>query len=132
MGYRLDPAAAYGFKLGDMTIVRNAGASAGDGARSAFLTTHVLGAEDIYIIKHTRCGLPGVTSEMAHEIIKKNLGLTQSKAVDEFEILPIANLEVSAKEDVAFLRNHPLALNKTRVTGCIYDTDSGVLKKVIE
>ncbi|RAO70458.1 uncharacterized protein BHQ10_006470 [Talaromyces amestolkiae] len=133
MDCRLDPAAAYGFKLGDTTIVRNAGASARDGARSALLTTHVLGAEDIYIIKHTKCGLLGVTTEMAHGIIKKNLGLANStEDLDNFEVFPIADLEESLKEDVAYLRHHPLAMKKVRVTGWIHDTDTGVLKQVVQ
>lgn len=132
MDCRLDPAAAYGFKLGDTTIVRNAGASARDGARSALLTTHVLGAEQIYIIKHTKCGLLGVTTQMAHGIIKKNLGLADAtKDLDSFEVFSIADLEESLKEDVAYLRHHPLALEKVRVTGWIHDTDTGLFKQVI-
>lgn len=130
MDCRLDPSSAYGFKLGDTTIIRNAGGSARDAARSALIATHVLGAEDIYIIKHTKCGLLGVTTEFAHGIIKQNLGLTESKDVDNFEIQGIADLEESAKEDVAYLRNHPVSLPHVRVTGWIHDTDSGLLKKV--
>ncbi|GAM35153.1 hypothetical protein TCE0_017f03257 [Talaromyces pinophilus] len=133
MDCRLDPAAAYGFKLGDTTTVRNAGASARDGARSALLTTHVLGAEHIYIIKHTKCGLLGVTTQMAHGIIKKNLGLTEAtKDLDSFEVFPIADLEESLKDDVAYLRHHPLALEKVTVTGWIHDTDTGLLKQVVQ
>lgn len=133
MDCRLDPAAAYGFSLGDTTTVRNAGASARDGARSALLTTHVLGAENIYVIKHTKCGLLGVTTEMAHGIIKENLGLEDSnKDLQAFEIIPIADLEESLKEDVAYLKHHPLALEKVRVTGWIHDTDTGLLKKVVQ
>lgn len=133
MDCRLDPAGAYGFKLGDTTIVRNAGASARDGARSALLTTHVLGAEHIYIIKHTKCGLLGVTTEMAHGIIKKNLGLADStKDLNDFEILPIANLDDSLKEDVTYLRHHLLALKGVTVTGWIHYTDTGLLKKIVQ
>lgn len=132
MDCRLDPAAAYGFRLGDTTVVRNAGASGVEGARSALLTCHVLGAENIFVVKHTKCGLLGVTNEFAREVVKKNLGITQSEAVDSLDIISITNLEQSAKDDVEYLRKHPLAIKHVRVTGWIHDTDTGLLTKVVE
>ncbi|EHK18910.1 uncharacterized protein TRIVIDRAFT_43552 [Trichoderma virens Gv29-8] len=131
MDCRLDPKSAYGFDLGEVTTIRNAGASGRDAARSALLTTHVLGAEEVLLIKHTRCGLLGVPSEVVHDIMMKNLGLTDSKDVDNFEVLTFHDLEASTREEVEYLRNHPLALSKVRVTGWIHDTDTGLLKKVV-
>lgn len=131
MDCRLDPIAFCGFKVGEATVIRNAGAYAEDAARSVLLTTHVLGAEDIYIIKHTDCGLIGVSTEAGHSIIKKNLGLTESEDVDKFPILGIDNLEKSLEEAVEYMRKHPLLMKRIRVTGWIYDTDAGILNKVI-
>lgn len=132
MDCRLDPALAYGFKLGDTTVVRNAGACARDGARSLLVACHILGADNIFVIKHTRCGLLGVSSEAVREAFKKNLGVTESKEVDSFDVGPISDLEKSAEEDVKYLREHPLGLKHVHVTGWIHDTDSGLLKKVME
>ena len=131
MDCRIDPIAACGFKLGEATIIRNAGAHAGEAARSALLTTHILGAEDIYIIKHTKCGLLGVNADVARQVIKQNLGITESKDVDAFEVFPITDLDKSTAEDVEFYRNHPLMMPKIRVTGWIYDTDSGSLMQIV-
>jgi carbonic anhydrase len=50
--------------------------------------------------------------EHAHEI----------KAID---FLPFADLEKSVKENVEFLKNHPLLEKETKVTGWIYDVDTG-------
>ncbi|KAL7930436.1 carbonic anhydrase [Trichoderma chlorosporum] len=131
MDCRLNPQSAYGFELGEVTTIRNAGASGRDAARSAILTTHVLGAEEVLLVKHTRCGLLGVPEEAVRGIMKKNLGLTESKEVDDFEIMTFFDLEKSTREEVEYLRHHPLALKSVRVTGWIHDTDTGLLKKVV-
>ncbi|EHK45800.1 hypothetical protein TRIATDRAFT_307825 [Trichoderma atroviride IMI 206040] len=119
MDCRLDPKSALGFELGEVTTIRNAGASGLDAARSVLLTTHVLGAQEILLIKHTRCGLLGVPEEAVRGMMKKNLGVEESK-------------EASTREEVEHLRKHPLWLSKIKVTGWIQDTDTGVLKKIVE
>ncbi len=132
MDSRLDPATAYGLGLGEVTVVRNAGASARDAARSVLISAHILGAEDVFIVKHTHCGLLGGNTEIVHQVMKKNLGVTESKAVNDFEVLPIADLEESAKEDVAYLHNHELSLKKVRVTDGFMTSKTGILKKVVD
>ena len=130
MDCRVDPIALCGFKTSEATIIRNAGAYPEEAARSALLTTHVLGVEDIYIIKHTKCGMLGVSTEFAHDVIKKNLGLASSKDVDDFAIHGIDDIESSAREAVEYFRKHPLRKPGTGVKGWIYDTDSGLLNLV--
>ena len=132
MDGRLDPLRAWGFKPGEANFIRNAGASTRDGARSILLSNHVLGTEEVFVVKHTHCGMLAATTELAHQVMKKNLGLADSREVDGFEVMPIADLEQSAREDVEYLRNHPLALGKVRVTGWIHDLDTGLIKKVVE
>ncbi|KAL7900753.1 carbonic anhydrase [Trichoderma sp. SZMC 28014] len=132
MDCRLDPKSALGFELGEVTTIRNAGASGLDAARSALLTTHVLGAQEVLLIKHTRCGLLGVPEEAVHGIMKKNLGVEESKEVDNFDVLTFFDLEASTREEVEHLRNHPLWLSKIKLTGWIQDTDTGALKKIVE
>ncbi|RFU25802.1 hypothetical protein B7463_g10536, partial [Scytalidium lignicola] len=70
----IDPAAAFGLSLGEANIIRNAGASAVDGLRSILIANHVLGTENVWIVKHTKCGLLGATNEFARNIVKENLG----------------------------------------------------------
>lgn len=130
MDCRIDPLAVCGYKVGEATIIRNAGAYAEDAARSALLATHALGGEEIHIIKHTKCGLIGVSTEAGHALIKSNLGLKESEDVDKFPVLGIDNLETSTKEAVEYMRVHPLLMPKVRVTGFIYDTDTGLLQQV--
>jgi carbonic anhydrase len=76
MNRRLDPAFAYGFDLGEAVTIRNAGRSARAAAQSVLASNHLLGTEEVYVVKHTRCDLLEATAEMVHEAIKKNLGVT--------------------------------------------------------
>ncbi len=93
MDARLDPAASYGFSLGDAIVVRNAGASAKDAFRSLLVSEHVLGIKEILIIKHTCCGLLGVTNEMAREIITKNLDPEAAHELKDYDFQPIRDLD---------------------------------------
>lgn len=132
MDARLDPLAAYGLNLGEGNVIRNAGASAKDALRSIIVSNHVLGTEEVVIIKHTKCGLFGVTNEIGRHIIKESMGVSQSDFIDNYDFMPISDLEQSAKEEVEFLRNHETYVKKTKITGWIHDTDTGLIKKVVE
>ena len=132
MDGRVDPLPALGFKRGDANIMRNAGAHSRDAIRSILLSNHILGTDQVFIIKHTDCGMLKATTELAHSVMKENLGRNESKDIDEFEVMPIEDLQKSAEDDVMFLRNHPLALGKVKVTGWILDIDTGLLKRVVD
>lgn len=132
MDTRLHPEASYGLTPGEMIIIRNAGASARDAARSTLLSCHVLGIEEVYVVKHTDCGMLMANTPLVHQVMTQNLGETAAEEISEFDPLPIANLKESAEQDVAFLRQHPLALSKIRVTGWIFDTETGKVEKVVE
>ena len=51
----------FGLNVGDVAVVRNAGAVASDDAiRSLLVTRHVLGTNEIVVMAHTGCGLRGL------------------------------------------------------------------------
>jgi carbonic anhydrase len=77
----------------------------------------MLRIEEVYVVKHTRCGHLGATNEMVHTAMKANLGADKAADVDSFEALPIANWEQSAHDDIEYLRNHSLAPSHVKVTG---------------
>lgn len=95
MDARVDPFAAFGLPLGDVNVVRTAGGCAPDALRSVLISNHILGTENVFIVKHTRCGLLGATNEMARGALKQNLGGDVGKKVDEYEFYPIQDLEKS-------------------------------------
>lgn len=53
-------------------------------------------------------------------------------AVDKFDsFLEFTDVEGSVTEDVVFLKNHPLILAETTVTGWVYDVKTGKISRVV-
>ena len=50
---------------------------------------------------------------------------TASKEIDSIDFLPFSNLEQSVRDDVNFLKQHPLVLDETTITGWVYEVESG-------
>jgi carbonic anhydrase len=46
-------------------------------------------------------------------------------AVDQIDFLEFSDLESSVRDDVAWLRSHPLLLRETVVTGWVYEVETG-------
>jgi carbonic anhydrase len=51
-----------------------------------------------------------------------------ARAVDNIDFLPFPQLEESVKADVNFLKENPLILEGTTLTGWIYDVTTGKVK----
>ena len=138
MDARIDPSAAYSLPLGSAHVIRNAGGSARDALRSLVISNHALGTEEVLIIKHTRCGLLGpanATNEMVRGVVRTNLGLKDGEdaELEEYDFEPIADLEERVRDDVVWFRGHKWTTKeKIRLTGWVHDTDTGVVRKVVE
>ena len=50
------------------------------------------------------------------------------KAVDEIDFLEFQGLEESVRADVRFLEEHPLVFPGTKVTGWVYEVDTGKVR----
>ena len=131
MDARLDPSSAYGLSLGEINVIRNAGGSAQDALRSILISNHLIGTREVYVIKHTHCGLLGANNEMARAAVNQNLRGHATEELEKIDFLPIANLADAVKEDVDFLRGHKLMLQGVKISGWIHDTDTGKIKLVV-
>ena len=49
-------------------------------------------------------------------------------AVDKIDFLEFQGLEESVKEDVKFLQENPLVLPETKITGCVYEVETGKVR----
>lgn len=74
MDVRIDPAAAFGIDLGDAHVIRNPGGSAREALRGLVFSNQLLGTTQIFVIKHTHCGLSVNTNDSINQVIEKNLG----------------------------------------------------------
>ena len=133
MDARIHAAEAFGISLGDAHIIRNAGASAHDALRSLVISEQLLGTEEILIIKHTGCGMLTFKNEDATGIVKKNLGEEAVKELGNFnsDFLPFPELEGAVESDVKYLRKSKLIPDKVKISGWIYEVETGKVKHVI-
>ncbi|KAF8213535.1 carbonic anhydrase, partial [Mycena galopus ATCC 62051] len=122
------PYAQLGLKNGQAVIIRNAGGSAVDAVRSIMVPQHFLGVDgEIAVFHHTDCGLTRVTTEQMREIVKKaNPGRDDIAAtVNGMEFHHILDVEESVKSDVKYLAENPLILKGTKLSGWVYETETG-------
>ena len=133
MDARIHAAEAYGIDLGDAHIIRNAGASARDALRSLVISEQLLGTEEILLIKHTGCGMLTFKNEDAAGIVRKNLGEEAVKELGAFkgDFLPFPELDGAVKEDVEFLKGSKLIPDKVRISGWVYEVETGKVRSVV-
>ncbi|KAJ8076592.1 hypothetical protein AAF712_000235 [Marasmius tenuissimus] len=135
MDSRIDNFDSLGLQLGEAHIIRNAGGAAKDALRSIIISQRMLGTREIALFHHTGCGLLTFTTPQLREKIKAELGpnanAETSEVLEKMEFLEFSDLEASVKEDVEFLRNHPLVLKETTVTGWIFRVEDGRIHQVV-
>lgn len=126
MDARLQPEAFLGLASGDAHVIRNAGGRVSEDAiRSLVISQQLLGTREVIVIHHTDCGMRTFTNEALRERLQIDLGVET-----ELDFLPFTDLEESVLEDVVKLRESPLILSETIITGAIYDVANGKLTRV--
>ena len=128
MDSRIDNFDAFGIKLGDAHIIRNAGGNAVDALRSILISQHFLGTREVILIKHTGCGMLTFTNEQAVQRIES----TNGPGVVEkgFDFQPYPDTEQAVKSDVQFLRENKALVEGTVVSGWVYDVKTGKVAEV--
>lgn len=115
----------FGLQVGDVAVVRNAGAVATDDAlRSLLVTRHVLGTQEIVVMGHTSCGLRGLDDAALQERLTRELGQASATTFGSFD-----DLETHVREQVARIRAHPW-LGGAPVHGLVYEVESGRARPV--
>ena len=133
MDARIDPAAAYGIELGDAHVVRNAGGNAKDALRSIVISQQLLGTNEILVVKHTGCGMLTFDNAAAKGVVEKNLGEEGVKALSAFQedFQPFPDLDGAVKSDVSLLESSPLVSKGTKISGWVYEVETGKVRHVV-
>ena len=125
MDCRIDPLALGGLALGDLKVIRNAGAQLDETSiHDLVLASHLLDVNRILILPHTRCAMASATETQMRDIIK----MSSSIDVSELKIRTIDNQEDALVDAVRKLRSNPHLKEGCSVHGGIYDVDSGRIK----
>lgn len=129
MDSRIDNFDAFGIKLGDAHIIRNAGGNARDALRSILISQHFLGTREVILIKHTGCGMLTFTNAQAVQRIE---GVCGTGVVEEgFDFQPYPDTEQAVREDVTFLRGNRALVPGTVVSGWVYDVKTGRVTEIV-
>ena len=129
MDSRLHVAQALGLSLGDAHILRNAGGRVTeDMIRSLVISQQQLGTREIVVLHHTDCGAQTFKNEEFAAYLHKELGVD----VSDQDFLPFTDVEESVREDMALLRQSPLIPADVKISGAVYDVDTGRMTVVEE
>ncbi|KAL8761656.1 MAG: hypothetical protein Q9184_002240 [Pyrenodesmia sp. 2 TL-2023] len=130
MDCRIDPALAFGINLGDAHVMRNAGGSAREELRSLVISQQLLQTTEIFVIKHTHCGMLGITNDSMNQVVAKNLGPEALAELNGLEWLGFADLDQAVRDDVAFLEASKAIPDYVKVSGWVYDVETGRVRSV--
>lgn len=101
--------------------------------RSIVISQRLLGTREVAVVHHTDCGQFTFTNESITEKIKSEApdNPTVAHAVDDVKFLRhYSNVDDSVAGDVKFLKEHPLVLEGTVITGWVYDVYTGKVSTI--
>lgn len=128
MDARILPLSAFGLRIGDAHILRNAGGRVTDDAlRSLLVSTHALGVRSIAVVHHTLCGMATRTDDEFAAMVEEGSG----RSPGDLPFFAIADVEQSLKQDVDRLTTCGLFPPGTEVRGFEYDVRTGRLRQVV-
>ncbi len=124
MDSRLDPLGIVGMDVGDVKILRNAGARVTpDVLRTLVLASYLLGVNRVLVMPHTDCRMVRTDDTSIHEAIWRDYGVDTRSL--EFRTVP--DQDVALAEDLTRIRTNPLLPPDLVVAGAVYDVSTGRL-----
>jgi carbonic anhydrase len=125
MDCRIDPLALGGLSLGDVKVVRNAGAQLDEtSTHDLVLASHLLDVNRILILPHTRCAMTTATDAQIRAVIE----MSSSVKASDLEIRTVNDQNQTLIDSVRELRSNPHLKEGCSVHGGIYDVDTGRIK----
>jgi len=127
MDARIDPARLLGLEPGDAHVLRNAGGVVTpDARRSLAISQRLLGTRAVVVIRHTGCGMHGLTDAFADGLAAE-VGTRPDWPVHGF-----ADLEAGVREALDVLRTDPFLPHTDQIRGFVYDVATGRLREIGE
>lgn len=119
MDVRIDPLRVFGWELGQVHILRNAGARVTeDVIRSLVISQQALGTTRVLLMPHTRCGVLNLDPTQ----LTSQLGAGPRPPLD---FRTMTDLAEAVRGDVQTLRASPWIPESVEVAGAILDIDTG-------
>jgi carbonic anhydrase len=146
MDERLPVEEALGLAPGDAHVFRNAGGFATDDAiRSAALSIHFFGTEEIIIVNHTDCGMLSATGAEVSSQIEEKTGLDLTKVALDPGLEDVTltsgqvdrwwkmqpDIDAANQAQIEALRSHPLIPDNIAITGYVFEVETGTLRRAL-
>ena len=124
MDCRIDPLAIFDLRVGDLHVMRNAGARVTpDIIRSLIKSVNQLEVDRIAILHHTDCGAAKIELLQLREKVRSATGSDP----EEIEFHLIGDQLSALQADVDAVRTCPYLPVGTAVAGFVYDTATGIV-----
>jgi len=124
MDARIDPAALFDLKPGEVHVLRNAGALATpDVLRSLAVSQALLGTSEILVLGHTECGLLGQTEDHVAGAVARASGHHPGVPMGTFP-----DLDNAVRESVQAIRDCEFLAHREQVRGYVLDVRQGALR----
>ncbi|KAJ1302931.1 hypothetical protein OPQ81_003229 [Rhizoctonia solani] len=107
------------------------GGRASEAIRSIVISQRLLGTTEVVLFHHTDCGMLTFSDKDIREKIKEAEGPAVAPHVDQIAFLPFSSLEQSVKEDVEYIKSHPLVLRDAKVSGWVHEVETGRIRQVV-
>jgi carbonic anhydrase len=127
MDARIVPARILGLREGDAHVIRNAGGSAREALRSLAVSQHLLGTNEIALIRHTDCGMKG----MSNAEMQQKVAAASGADTSEIDFEPYDDLDEALRADMRLLESSPLIASGTAIRGFVYEVETGRLREVV-
>jgi carbonic anhydrase len=126
MDSRMDVHALLGLQLGEAHVLRNAGGIVTeDVIRSLVVSQRLLKTEEIVVIHHTQCGLLDLDEASFTADLERDAGSRPLWRPGTFH-----DVDADVRSCVAQLRNSPYLSHTDRVTGFVFEVETGRLRPV--
>jgi carbonic anhydrase len=127
MDSRVVPLSIVGMQVGDVKILRNAGARVTDDVlRTLVLATYLLGVNRVLVMPHTNCKMASASVEEIHETLTDAAGM-DTRSLD---IAVVPDQVAALRNDLVRIRAFPYLPDDLAVAGAIYDVFTGELMPV--
>ena len=126
MDARIDAIRSLGFDLGDVHVLRNAGAMVSDDVlRSLVLSQRLFDTRTVYVMGHTDCGLRKIDDGELAAALEAETGAPPPFAFGSFR-----DLDEHVRTSVERVRNCLWLPYRDDVRGCVLDLSDGTVRSV--
>lgn len=128
MDARIEALGAFGLRIGDAHIIRNAGAAVTtDVIRSLAISQRKLGTRGVILMAHTRCGMLSFTDDEFINELAEETGQPPTWRPATFAD-PVSHV----RRGMAQLRTSPFLLPDMTIHGFVFNLDTGEIDEVTE